>query len=177
MTAELAEELAGRFSWVDGHADVWRWLDDGILLRRIVTALGDPYRSEGVSLVAGIEARGFLLAGAVAVDLGAGVLPIRKDGGLFPGKKIARVTPPDYRGQSANLRMQRRRTSPDDRVLLVDDWAETGSQALTARAMVHELGATFVGTSLIVDQLDATVRERLGPVTAILPASALPADH
>jgi adenine phosphoribosyltransferase len=173
--AGLAEELAGRFAWVDSHADVWRWLDDGILLRRIVTALGDPYRSEGVSLVAGIEARGFLLAGAVAVDLGAGVLPIRKDGGLFPGEKIARVTPPDYRGRSANFRMQRRAGS-GDRVLLVDDWAETGSQALTARAMVLELGATFVGASLIVDQLDGAVRDRLGRVAAILAASALPDD-
>jgi adenine phosphoribosyltransferase len=141
-----------------------------------VKALGAPYRSEAVSLVAGIEARGFLLAGAVAVGLGAGALPIRKDGGLFPGEKLSRVAPPGYRGTAANLRVQRRPICPDDRVLLVDDWAETGSQALTARAMVCELGATFVGTSLIVDQLDSTARARLGLVSAILPASALPAD-
>jgi adenine phosphoribosyltransferase len=104
------------------------------------------------------------------------VLPIRKDGGLLPGEKLSRVAPPGYRGTPASLRVQRRRVRPDDRVLLVDDWAETGSQALTVRAMVLELGATFVGTSLIVDQLDATARASLGRVSAILPASALPAE-
>ncbi|MGZ6952497.1 MAG: hypothetical protein ACXVJX_10360 [Acidimicrobiia bacterium] len=59
-------------------------------------------------------------------------------------------------------------------MLLVDDWAERGSQALAARRLLEQAGATFGGTSLIVDQLPATVRAQLAPVTAIVAAEELP---
>lgn len=57
---------------------------------------------------------------------------------------------------------------PTDRVLLVDDWAERGSQALATRQLVEACGATFLGASLLVDQLDAPARDVLGRVTALV---------
>jgi adenine phosphoribosyltransferase len=143
---------------------------------RLVAALAEPYDSAGISHVAGIEARGFLLGAAVAARLGTGFVAIRKDGGLLPGPKHVRTAPPDYRGNSARLRIQRDALHPGDRVLLVDDWFETGSQALTAKALIEDAGARYAGASIVVDQLADATRARLDPVAALLLFSALQPD-
>jgi adenine phosphoribosyltransferase len=62
---------------------------------------------------------------------------------------------------------------PDDRDVLVDDWFETGAQALAARALIQETGATLVGMSIVVDDLNEEVRGRLGRLHALLRADAL----
>jgi adenine/guanine phosphoribosyltransferase-like PRPP-binding protein len=71
------------------------------------------------------------------------------------------------RGQEAVLRVQRHTVSPHDAVLVVDDWAETGSKALTARRLVERCGGRYLGQSLLVDLLDADVRAALAPVAAV----------
>jgi adenine phosphoribosyltransferase len=151
---DAADLVRARFRWIDGHADVWALFRDPRALTAMVAALADPYRSLGVTAVCGVESRGFLLGGAAAVELGAGFVAVRK-GGLLPGDKISREAAPDYRGQRHLLRLQRAALRPDDRVLFVDDWIETGSQATAVRAMVEECGATWLGCSVIVDQLGA----------------------
>jgi adenine phosphoribosyltransferase len=118
--------------------------------------------------VAGVEARGFILGGAVALELGVGFAAIRKAAGLFPGPKVSRRTERDYRGNEHLLRLQREAVSPGDRVVLVDDWAERGSQALAARVLIEECGATFAGLSIVVDQLDDETRKRIGRVHALV---------
>lgn len=82
-------------------------------------------------------------------------------------------TPLDYRGSSSRLRLQRDSLTNSDSVLLVDDWCETGSQALTAKALIEEAGATFLGASVIVDQLSTDVRRELGNVAALVGRDAL----
>jgi adenine phosphoribosyltransferase len=150
--------------------------DDGDLFAELVAALADPFRSDRVTKVAGIEARGFILGGAVAVELQAGFVAIRKGAGLFPGKKLLASAPPDYRGVEARLRLQRESLSSADRVLLVDDWIETGSQTLAAKALIEEAGAQFVGVSVIVDQLALETRSNLPRFSALIGYEALPAD-
>lgn len=167
----LEGDIARRFEWVHGHADVWRLFSDGDLLRRVAAALADPFRD--ATKVAGIEARGFILGGAVAAELGAGFAAIRKEDGLFPGAKVERRAEADYRGKEQVLRLQRAAVVSGDRVVLVDDWAERGSQALAARALIEECGATFAGLSIIVDQLEDGVRERIGRVSALVSHEAL----
>ena len=125
----VGEEIAARFAWVDGHADVWRLFSDPMLFGRIAAALADPFRESGITLVCGIESRGFILGGAVARELDVGFAAIRKEAGLYPGPKIQLRTETDYRGTRQMLRLQRRAVSGGDRVLVVDDWAERGSQA------------------------------------------------
>ena len=169
----MQRDLLDRFRWVDGHADIWRLFADGAFFPRLAAALADPFRSIGVTHVAGIEARGFLLGGVVAVELAAGFVAIRKEGGLFPGGLCSRATPPDYRGRTRRLLLQRHALGAGDRVLLVDDWSETGAQALTARALVEAAGATFLGLSVIVDELPAAVRGRFPAFSALVPAAAL----
>jgi adenine phosphoribosyltransferase len=100
--------------------------------------------------VAAVEARGFLLAGVVGNELGAGVVAIRKQGGALPGAWSEAVTSPDYRGRRFTLVMQSDLLTREDRVLLVDDWIETGSQALAVRALIEGTGAAFAGLAVIV---------------------------
>ena len=170
---DLRRELLARFRFVDGHADVWRWFDDGALFTRIGSALADPFRECRITKVAGIEARGFVLGAVVAVELHAGFVALRKDGGLFPGETVSRRTPISYRGVRTTLRLQRASVVPGDRVLLVDDWFETGSQALTAKHLIAEAGGELVGASVVVDQLLAGDGGHLGRYFALVPYSAL----
>ena len=173
----VRDELVGSFRWIDGHADVWRWFADGELLRRIVAELAEPFRDARITLVAGLEARGFLLAGAVAGELGTGVVGVRKEGGALPGARFQTVTSPDYRGRRLTLAMQSDRLSSDDSVLLVDDWIETGSQALAARALIEGAGARFAGLAVIVrDRTSGEVQERLQPFQALIDAEAFGAS-
>lgn len=163
------------FTWIGGHADVWSVFRDAEALSAVVTALVEPFRDARITAVCGVESRGFLLGGAAAVALGVGFVPVRKGEGLFPGVKVERRSAPDYRGQQHRLRLQRSALGPDDRVLLVDDWIETGSQAATVRNMVLECGSAWAGCALIIDQLDAARAHAVGPVRALLRFEDLPA--
>ena len=171
----IGEEIAARFAWIDGHADVWRLFSDPELFGRIAAALADPFRDTGVTVVCGIESRGFIIGGAVARELDVGFAAIRKQTGLYPGPKIQLRTDADYRGTRQVLRLQRRAVNAGDRVLLVDDWAERGSQARAAAELVARCGGTAVGLALVVDQL--ATHDRLPPVHALVAADALgPSD-
>jgi adenine phosphoribosyltransferase len=161
-----------QFCWRDGHADVWASFADARTLRVLVEGLAAPWLGRGVTRVVGLESRGFLLGGAVAVQLGVGFVAVRKPGGLLPGTKLTTKARADYRGLSHELRMQAV-LSPDDVVLLVDDWAERGSQAAAVRELIELSGATFAGLSILVDQLEDTVRVRLGRVTSLVKAAEL----
>jgi adenine phosphoribosyltransferase len=171
---DLHSDIRERFRWVNGHADVWRLFYDAELLPRLVAALAYPFRNDRITKVAGIEARGFILGAGVALELHAGFVAIRKPGNLFPGDKLSQLTPADYRGVQAELRLQRDSITPRDRVLLVDDWFETGSQALTAVELLEAAGGELVGASVIVDELPANLSNRLGHYAALIPHTSLP---
>ena len=177
MSAEFhRENLLSQFAWVGGHADVWRWFDDTETLRAIAAALVEPFRGDATK-IAGIESRGFILGVACALELDVGFVPIRKGVGVFPGPKATVETGADYRGERQTLRLQRAALSVSDRVLLVDDWIETGSQAEGGRALVEKCGATFLGVAAIVDQLAPERRQRLSPVHTLLPKALLGDDR
>jgi adenine phosphoribosyltransferase len=162
------------FRWIGGHADVWAVFRDAKALAAVVAGLVEPFRGERITAVCGIESRGFLLGGAAAIELGVGFVPVRKGEGLFPGDKVVRQSSPDYRSLRHTLRLQRSSLGPGERVVLVDDWIETGNQAVAVRSMVEECGSTWVGCSVIVDQLTGAPRNALGAVRGILTAQDLP---
>ena len=164
------------FRWEQGHADVWRIFADAAAFRSVVEGLVAPWENRGVTHVLGVESRGFLLGGAAAVALSAGFVAVRKAGtGLLPGRKVRLTAEEDYRGLSHELRMQQV-VGPGDRVLMVDDWAERGSQALAAKTMVEQCRARWLGLAVIVDQLGADARARLHPVTRVVGAEELERD-
>lgn len=168
------DDLLARFRWIDGHADILGLLADGELLAGAVRALAEPFASERITKVAAVEARGFILGAGAALSLGVGLVPIRKPGSIHPGSKAERVTSTDWRGQESILRLQRSTLEEDDCVLLVDDWAETGSQASASKALIEDCGASYAGLSLLVDQLPDDVRLALAPVHAVVLADELP---
>jgi adenine phosphoribosyltransferase len=127
-----------------------------------------------VHKVVGIEARGFVLASCVALELEAGFVAVRKPGSIHPGTKAELTAPPDWRGLETTLRLQRHVIAEGERLLVVDDWAETGSKALTARRLVEECGGLYAGLSLLVDQLPDDVRGELEPVASVAFADELP---
>jgi adenine phosphoribosyltransferase len=169
--------VGARFRWIDGDADVWGLVASGPDLATIADGLAAPFCDAGITHVAGVEARAFALGAAAARTLRAGFVPIRKDGTLFPGGTIVEVADADYRERRWTLRMRPDGLGAGARVLLVDDWAERGSQALAARRLVERTGAAFGGLSLIVDQLADDIRARLAPVAAIVTAGELPPDR
>lgn len=103
-----------------------------------------------------------------------GFVPVRKATGPLPGAKVAREADVDYRRVRHTLRVQRESLTSRDRVLLVDDWIETGSQAAAVRELVLACGSSWAGVSVIVDQLTGVRRVVLGPVTSLLRADELP---
>jgi adenine phosphoribosyltransferase len=162
-----------QFRWVEGHADVWRVFASPRAFALVVEALALPWQGFDVTTVCGIESRGFLLGGAVARELDAGFVAIRKPEGLLPGEKVHGSAAADYRGQTHSLRAQRELLRPHEQVLLVDDWAEAGSQAMAAKQMIERCGASFLGLSIVVDQLANERRAEIGKVTAIVRHSEL----
>jgi adenine phosphoribosyltransferase len=113
---------------------------------RLIAATRGP-----VDLVAGIEARGFLFAAAVAVPLGAGVLLIRKDGKL-PGETIAEEYALEY-GED-RIAMHADACAPGARVLLLDDLIATGGTARAAVRLLRRAGAEVVQAQFLVDLPD-----------------------
>jgi adenine/guanine phosphoribosyltransferase-like PRPP-binding protein len=170
---DVHDELVAGLRYFGGHSDTLGLFAAPGFLARAAAAVADPFRSARVRKVAGVEARGFVLAAAVAVELGVGFVAIRKPGAIHPGPKAELTAPRDWRGNDTVLRLQRHVIDPADAVLVVDDWAETGSKATTARRLIEECGGRYAGLSLLVDQLPDAIRDELAPVAAVAFAAEL----
>ena len=156
----------------NGLGNMWPVFYDAALFARVVAEMAAPFAGR-VDKVAGIESRGFLLGAAVAARLEVGFVAIRKSDGLYPGETLTALTSADYRGRQHTFRLQRAAVRAGERVGLVDDWFETGSQGLISRRLVEEAGATYVGASIIVDQLSEERRRELAPCHALITAHEL----
>jgi adenine phosphoribosyltransferase len=117
---------------------------------------GDP----GFDVVVGVEARGFLLAAAVALQAGVGVVPVRKAGKL-PRECVTADYALEY--GTASIEMHTDSLRPGQRVLLVDDVLATGGTLAASVALVEELGAVVVAVSVVVELTALGGRERLVP--------------
>jgi adenine phosphoribosyltransferase len=128
--------------------DITTLLQDAGGFRQAVSGLVQPFRSERVDKVAGIEARGLILGGAVAFELGAGFAPVRKQGKL-PWQTIGEDYALEY--GTDRIEMHRDAVSPGERVLLVDDLVATGGTAEAAIRVIEKLGGRIVGCACIID--------------------------
>jgi adenine phosphoribosyltransferase len=143
----------------------------GILFKDITPILGDAqrfraaidlfagrYRDRGIAKVAAIDARGFLFAGALADRLGAGLVPIRKQGKL-PYKTYEASYDLEY--GSATLAIHQDAFAPGDRVLLLDDLLATGGTAAASASLVEKAGGTIEEIAFLVELTFLNGRERL----------------
>ena len=161
--AELRDDrdalLAG-FPLVDDHPDVAGVLRRPDLLARLGPALAAPFVGAGVTAVCAPEARGPILGALVAVELGAGLVLVRKDDRNHPGADRRVESAPTWRGTTEWFQTRSWDLAPDDRVLVVDDWITTGSSMRAVRGLVGQAGANYLGGSVLVHKAsDATVAE------------------
>lgn len=138
--------------------DITPVLQDGPLLRDVVSDLCRPFRARDITHVMGIEARGFILGGAVAAALGAGFVPARKPGKL-PWERATESYDLEY-GTDA-LEAHRDALGSGNRVLVVDDVLATGGTARAAGQLARGLGAELVGWSFLLEIAALAGRERL----------------
>jgi adenine phosphoribosyltransferase len=150
----------------------------GAVFRRMVDGLAAPSASDpraaavaeaagrdgdaGFDVVVGVEARGFLLAAAVALDSGVGVVPVRKAGKL-PRERIAADYALEY--GTATLELHADSIRPGARVLVVDDVLATGGTLGAAIALVEQLGGVVTAVSVVVELAALGGRQRLAPHT------------
>jgi len=138
--------------------DITPVLRDGPLFRTVVEAMAEPFRDLEITHVVGIEARGFILGGAVATSLHAGFVPARKPGKL-PWERLAESYELEY-GKDA-LECHRDGMPAPARALVVDDVLATGGTARAAGELARKLGAELVGWTFLLEIAGLGGLERL----------------
>jgi adenine phosphoribosyltransferase len=138
--------------------DITTLLKDGPAFRSVVDMLTTQYRHERVDVVVGIESRGFILGGAVAHQLGAGFVPVRKLGKL-PGKTIEVEYELEY-GRDA-LAVHEDAIKLGQPVLIVDDLLATGGTMAATLRLVEQLGGKVVGLAFMIELAFLRGREKL----------------
>jgi adenine phosphoribosyltransferase len=142
--------------------DVTTLFQDARGFRMAVDQLLLPFAGERIDKVVGLEARGFILGGAVAHQLTTGFVPIRKKGKL-PAATISQAYKLEY--GEAIMEVHDDALKPGEKVLLVDDLLATGGTAEAGIRLVERLGAEVVGCTFVIDLPDLGGRkllERLG---------------
>jgi adenine phosphoribosyltransferase len=150
--------------------DVPDYPKPGIVFKDITPLLGDAAAFQAVvgglasghgpiDKVAGIEARGFILAASAACQLGAGFVPVRKEGRL-PGPTYAQTYQLEY--GTATLEVHQDAFRPGERVLIVDDVLATGGTAEAATSLIRRAGAEIVGVAVILELTFLGGRAKLG---------------
>ena len=144
---------------------------EGIMFRDVTTLFADPrgfrmaidqmlhpYTGQRIDKVVGLEARGFILGGAIAHQLGCGFVPIRKKGKL-PGTTISQDHKPEY--GEAIVEIHDDAIQPGETILLVDDLLATGGTAIAGISLIERLGGKIIGCDFIVDLPELGGRAKL----------------
>lgn len=131
--------------------DITTLLGSPRAFRRAVDELVQPWAGARIDKVAGIEARGFILGGAVAHQLSAGFVPIRKKGKL-PHAKVSIAYSLEYGVDE--MEMHSDAVSPGERVILIDDLIATGGTAEGAVKMLKSIGADVIAACFVIDLPD-----------------------
>jgi len=161
----IASELAASIRSIPDYPkpgiifrDITTMLGDAKAFRRAVDALVQPYAGTKIDKIAGMEARGFILGGAVAHQLSASFVPIRKKGKL--PHDIVRIAYSLEYGVD-EMEMHRDAVNPGERVILVDDLIATGGTAVGATQLLRQIGAEVVAACFVIDLPDLGGRKKL----------------
>lgn len=138
--------------------DITTLLGNADAFQRSIDALVEPYIESKIDKVAGIEARGFILGGAVAHQLSSGFVPIRKKGKL-PYDTVRIAYSLEY--GIDEMEMHRDAIKPGERVVLIDDLIATGGTAVAAAELLKKMDANIVAACFIVNLPDLGGAEKL----------------
>jgi len=128
--------------------DITPLLSDVTAFREAVRLLAAPYKGKGITKVLGVEARGFLLAAPAALELDAGMVPLRKKGKL-PRKTVSASYALEY--GTDTLHMHADALEKGDKVLIVDDVLATGGTCAAVIEMARGLGAEVVAAAFLIE--------------------------
>ncbi|WP_421859248.1 adenine phosphoribosyltransferase [Oricola sp.] len=128
--------------------DITTLLGDARAFRRSIDELVHPYAGTKIDKIAGVEARGFILGGAISHQLSAGFVPIRKKGKL-PHDTVRIAYSLEYGVDE--MEMHKDAVKPGERVILVDDLIATGGTAEGAVKLLQQMGAEVVAACFVVD--------------------------
>ena len=131
--------------------DVTTLFADPTGLRLAIDQLLQPYATIQVDKIVGLEARGFILGGAIAYELGKGFVPIRKQGKL-PGKTLSQAYTLEY--GEAVMEIHEDAIDSGEKVLVVDDLLATGGTASAGIKLLERLGADVIGCAFVIDLPD-----------------------
>ena len=140
------------------YRDVTTLFADARGFRMAIDQLLTPYAGLRIDKVAGLEARGFILGGAVAHQLSTGFVPIRKQGKL-PGRTVSQSYTLEYGEAVVEVHVDA--LQPGEKVLLVDDLLATGGTAEAGIRLIERLGGQIIGCAFVVDLPDLGGRKRL----------------
>ena len=138
--------------------DITTLLGDAKAFRRCVDELLQPFAGQKIDKVAGIEARGFILGGAVAHQLSAGFIPLRKKGKL-PHKTIGVEYALEYGVDSLEMHLDA--CAAGERVMLIDDLIATGGTAIAAAQLLRQASAEVTAAAFVVDLPDLGGADKL----------------
>jgi adenine phosphoribosyltransferase len=138
--------------------DITTLLGSARAFRRAVDELVQPWAGSKIDKIAGIEARGFIIGGAIAHQLSAGFVPIRKKGKL-PHKSVRVAYSLEY--GLDEMEMHEDGVSKGERVILVDDLIATGGTATAAVQLLRQMGAEIVAAVFMVDLPDLGGADKL----------------
>jgi adenine phosphoribosyltransferase len=130
------------------YRDITTLLKNADALKKAVDLFSEKYRNSKIDKVVCIESRGFIIGSALAVNLGAGFVPVRKKGKL-PAKVITEQYDLEYGTDSVEMHVDAIR--PGERILLHDDLLATGGTMCAAIKLVEKLQAKIVGVSFLIE--------------------------
>lgn len=140
------------------YRDISTLLSDRDAFAMAINALAASHEKSAVDAVAGIEARGFIVGGAVAHHLGVGFIPLRKSGKL-PWRTISEEYELEYGRDTIEMHMDG--ACEGQEILLIDDLVATGGTALAAIRLIEKTGARVVGASFIIELHDLGGGDRI----------------
>lgn len=138
--------------------DITTLLRDAGGFARVVHRLAEFYRGESVTKVVAIESRGFIFGAPLAIQLGAGFVPVRKPGKL-PAEVYERKYDLEYGSNS--LAIHKDAIDPGERVLIVDDLLATGGTMAATVHLIKELGGVVVSIAVLIELVELRGREKL----------------
>lgn len=150
---------------------------DALAFNSLLDDLAEPFSSDEIDLVAGPEAMGFHLGGGLAARMRKGFLPIRRPGKLTG--PTDRVEYPYFKGGTKSLELQSSSVKPGSRVLLVDQWIETGASIRAAIELIERQQASVVGIAAVCIEEGKGADDLRGKykcATAVLPGTPLQAQ-
>ncbi|MBL7085196.1 MAG: adenine phosphoribosyltransferase [Candidatus Omnitrophica bacterium] len=147
--------------------DITTLLKDAQAFRNAVEIIAAKYEGKGIDKVVAIEARGFIFGGAVACNLGAGFVPVRKKGKL-PAETFEAAYQLEY--GTDILQIHRDAISPQDKVLIVDDLLATGGTAKAVCELAEKCAAKIEGIEFLIELVDLKGKDKLKsyPVHSII---------